>query len=374
MKYAAAANGCEAAQSEKTTPGTYSWRKYEGLDNTPEYICRFLTRARHGSAFQNPRWHLLNEEKAERYITIAALQGGDPVFASLIRKTWVPGTRYFAGIVQRGPVFEDIQTAVGLWDVYESQLVQSGLCVIEIQPFWRREAARELKDHLEGRGYQYSHNGGHTESLALDLTPSEEIIFSRLTSSRRRQIRKAVKIGIEVRSASNREEMEKFWELYRDMCQSKNIGFMPRKAFESIRRFSDQSPSDCACLLGWLNGELVGGNIVLRHSGIAEYTSGAGSIKINNGVPKTDLIHWESILWAKKQGAAVYDLGGFKSDAEEGSHIWGINRFKLEFTKNRIELLEPMQKVFNNPATRIFKVLKTMKRTVFKCFPLRRLG
>jgi peptidoglycan pentaglycine glycine transferase (the first glycine) len=357
--------------AETKPPMSCVWKRYEGLHHTPERIRRFLTAARHGSIFQNPQWHVQLGEKSQRYLVIAALHEGEPVFASLIRKTRVPGTSFFAGNAQRGPVFDNVSTAINLWDEYEAQLLECGICALGIQPFWNRIEAEQLRSFLQTRRYRLLSHGIHTETLTLDLTPPEETIFNSLSSTRRRQIRKAIRIGIEVKPAGTSEEMEKFWQLYREMCLSKGINFAPLKRFEQIRLFSKQFPADCACLLGWLNGTLVGGNIILRHSRIAEYTHGSGSIRIARGVPKTDLIHWESIRWAKRVGSTLYDFGGFKPDAEKGSHLWGINRFKLEFTQNRVELLEPMEKVFNAGPYRIYAGLKRLKRMFLKYLPIR---
>jgi lipid II:glycine glycyltransferase (peptidoglycan interpeptide bridge formation enzyme) len=348
------------------------WQKYDELTTTPDHIDRFLTAARHGSIFQSPRWCLLMEEKPERYIAIAATRRGQPVFASLIRKTRVPGTSIYSGSVQRGPVFDDIELAIDIWKEYEAQLVRSGLCAIELHPFWERSEAQKLKSFLQSRGYvPSSQNISHTETLTIDLTPSEEDIFYSLKGSRRNLIRKAIKIGIQVRPVQNSEEMARFWLIYHDMCLKKGINFWSRKMFERIRRFSIEFPTESICLLGWLNGDLVGGDISLRHSHIAELTRGAGSIKIVNSIPKTDLILWESILWGKRVGATTYDLGGITPNPERGSPEWGVNRFKMEFTQTQVSLMEPMEKIFNESLYGIFSSLKRIKKALLRHLPLR---
>ncbi|RJQ68907.1 MAG: peptidoglycan bridge formation glycyltransferase FemA/FemB family protein [Desulfobacteraceae bacterium] len=348
------------------------WQTYEDLQTTPEHIGRFLTSARHGSVFQNPQWYLHTQEKTNQYMIIAALRQDEPVFASLIRKSWVPGTGFHVGTVQRGPVFDDIEQAISLWGAYETQLSRSGLCAIEIQPFWERVQAQKLRSFLQSRGYMVSpQNTSHTETLTLDLRPAEENIFSNLKSSRRNLIRKSMKIGIQVKPVQNSTEMAMFWKMYRDMCRSKGINFRPAALFQGIQRFSSAFPENCACLLGWLNGDLVGGNIILRHSNIAEYARGSGSTRIANRTPKTDLILWESIRWAKRVGATTYDLGGITPNAEKGSPEWGINLFKKGFTSHQVSLLEPMEKIFNANSYGIFNSLKRIKKSLLKHLPIR---
>jgi lipid II:glycine glycyltransferase (peptidoglycan interpeptide bridge formation enzyme) len=354
------------------SPENICWQRYENLQSIPVHVSRFLTSTRHGSTFQNPQWYLCTEDRTDRFMVLAALQRGEPVFASLVMRRWVPGTSFYAGIVPRGPVFDDLELALSIWDDYERQLTLCNLCSIEIHPFWERLQAGKLRSFLIRRGYAFMpENQYHTETLTLDLTPSEEAIFNGLKGSRRNLIRKAMKMGISVRPVRNSEEMRKFWEMYHQMCLNKEIGCWPRKRFESVRRYSQEFPSQCACLIGWLNGDLVGGNIILRHGDIAEVTRGGGSTRCSNGVPKTDLILWESILWAKRAGAKTYDFGGITPDAEKGTPEWGINRFKMEFTRNHVSLLEPMEKVFNANFYGIFSSLKRFKKMVLKRLPIR---
>lgn len=348
------------------------WQTHNDIKTAPESICRFLQSAQHGSIFQSPQWCMHTEENSDRYMIIAALRQARPVFASLIRKSWVPGTSSYFGSVQRGPVFDEIQLAIDIWHEYEMQLIQSGICAIEIHPYWERSQAHRLRRHLQNKGYVLStQNISHTETLILDLSPPEEDLFYSLKSSRRNLIRKAIKIGIRVEPVQNSKEMTEFWQMYRDLCWRKGINYWSYKRFEKIRCFSVEYPDDCICLLGWLNGDLVGGNIILRHSKIVEVARGGGSTRINNSIPKTDLILWESIRWAKRRGATAYDFGGITPNAERGSPEWGINQFKLEFTQKHVSLLKPMEKIFNTKLFRLYNSLRKVKKAVLRHLPMR---
>jgi lipid II:glycine glycyltransferase (peptidoglycan interpeptide bridge formation enzyme) len=352
----------EAPRQSSAAP--VHWMLYGDLTRVPSPVGHYLEDSEHGSVFQYPPWILLTAEKPDRYKVIACLADGMPVFAALLYMSPLPGLYAYKGVIERGPVFEDEARAIALWDDFESQLRKLRLCSLEISPFWERDRIQKLRLHLGSRGYiRCATSVCHTETLIVDLGPSEEEIFKSMKGSRNR-IRKALSMGIQVREAQDEGEVKMFWQMYRDMCQSKELHCGPYRQFEKIWRFSKAYPSDCAYLLGWLGTSLVGGYILLRHGDIVEITRGGGSTSVDPAIPKSELIFWEAIRWAKQTGASVCDLGGVTPDAEEGSAKWNINRFKKKFSDQQISLFEPMIKLFNPRLYDLHCALRRLKRSV----------
>jgi|GEM_PF-2486390 len=342
----------------------FEWCHFEDIHKVSTQVNAFLKHSSHGSILQYPPWHACIADKPERYKVIAALACGLPVFAASVYMSPIPGLRACKASIERGPVFDDERVAIALWDVFEAKLKRWGLCSLEINPFWKREETLELRAYLESRGYTRCRGATcHTETLTVDLKPSEEEIFGSMKGSRNR-IRKAISMGIQVRSAQSKEEMQQFWQMFRDMCQLKGLNCSPSRMFENIWRFSMEHPTDCTCLLGWLENTLIGGYIILRHGNVVEITRGGASTTADAQIPKTDLIFWEAIRWAKGIGAAICDLGGITPDAEQGSASWNVNRFKKKFSDHQISIFEPMIKVFNQRLYGLHDVLKRVKRHV----------
>ena len=44
-----------------------------------------------------------------------------------------------------------------------------------------------------------------------------------------------------------------------------------------------------------------------------------------------NLLYWSIILWAKKSGFKIFDLGGYQLNAKEGNKLYSINRFKMRW-------------------------------------------
>lgn len=342
----------------------FEWYVFEDIHKVSTQVSDFLKHSSHGSILQYPAWNACISDKPERYKVIAALACGQPVFAASVYLSPIPGLHAFKGSIERGPVFDDEGVAIALWNAFETKLKRWRICSLEINPFWKREETLELRTYLESRGYIRCRSATcHTETLTIDLKPAEEEIFGNMKGSRNR-IRKAISMGIQVRSAQSKEEMQLFWQMFRDMCRLKGLNCSSSRLFENIWRFSMEHPADCTCLLGWLENTLIGGYIILRHGNVVEITRGGSSATADAQIPKTDLIFWEAIRWAKGIGAAICDLGGITPDAEQGSANWNVNRFKKKFSDQQISLFEPMIKVFNQRLYGLHDVLKRLKKNV----------
>jgi lipid II:glycine glycyltransferase (peptidoglycan interpeptide bridge formation enzyme) len=349
---------------------TVKWMTYNDLEDIPDGLTSFLIDSRHGSTLQHPKWYLYTQRKTERFFVIAAFDCDRPIFGALVQKSLIPGTPFFAASIERGPVFDDVRLAIALWADFEDRLNRECLCSLQIHPFWERDQAEQLQLFLENRGYVQSLNSlSHVETVTLDLCPSEEEIYNSMKGSRRNMIRKAEKLGVQVDIVKTQSEMKLFWKMYRDMCKAKGLNFWSMETFARVLLFSLDHPGDCVCLIGKLDGEIIGGHIALRHADVVEVTRGGASINPNKGVPKTDLILWESIRWAKRQGARIYDFGGITPGAQQGSPEWGINRFKYDFTSHRVQLFEPMEKVFKSNINNVHGSLKKVKKVVLKYLP-----
>jgi lipid II:glycine glycyltransferase (peptidoglycan interpeptide bridge formation enzyme) len=347
------------------------WHVYRDLKTIPRQVTTYLTESPHGSVFQSPPWVLATHSNPERCVVITAFQGNRLVFAALLEKSKLPGTPYHYGYIHHGPVVDDMDLAVALWPDFEAFYQAEGVCATTIQPQWEQQRAAPLCDYLKRQGYTIStDSGSHADTLCIDLRRSIDDIFRKdLNSMRRGRIRKAIKLGMRTDRVRNDTEMEAFWNMYRTMCNRKKIKFWSADMFRRVYHYSRQHPDNAVCLLGWLNGDLIGGLIVLKHGNIAEFTKGSSTSKPLTGVPKTELLHWEAIHWAKRVGARFYDLGGITPDARKGSQEWGINKFKRGFSKQHMQLFSPMQKVFRPVPFKIFHSLRKAKKSLTLVVP-----
>lgn len=339
------------------------WEIFRNPGEIPQRITEFLSRSKHGSLFQSSEWVDCFIKNRSKYLILAAFMNDKPVFGALVLKSSIPGTKYFVGRVSRGPVFDDIDTAMNLWEEYERKLCSEGMIGLIVNPYWERHENASLEEHLAARGYRPAREiPDHCETLTIDLFRSEEEIFSGFVDAKRRNIRKGLRMGIRAQHVADSREMKLFWKMHNEMCRKKGIRGPSMEEFERIRSFANLNPSYCACILAWLEDTIIGGWIVLRHGTRVVYTWGSATTSQMKGIPKTELAVWKSILWAKETGASIFDLGGITPNAEKGSAALGINRFKRGFSHNEVSLFQPMQRVFHPALLRIHRSLQKTKR------------
>ena len=319
----------------------------------------FLLKQSHGSLFQSPLWSGL-VEKGKAPLVVIARQSDVTVFAAVVERHFIPKTKYFSALVRRGPVFSDSELALSLWPAFEKQLISIGAFRLSVFPYWEREDLQPLEQSLTNQGYTLDNTvTTHQHSATIDLAPElDKILMTSVSSKTRNMIRKGDKLGVVTRLIANEQELEKFWKMHRTTCIKKGSEGPDLAMFMNIWRLSEQHPGSCACVIAELENEMIGGCIILRHGERAVYTWGSSTDIPMKGVPKTELVLWASIAWAKEAGLSLFDLGGITPDAEKGSAAAGINRFKKGFSSHFIELFPAYCKVFNMPVDKIYSLLK----------------
>ncbi len=342
------------------------WDIITNLKNVNKEIADFLSKSPHGSLFQSPQWTGQTDKAGKSFIVCAFKDNRKPIFGALILKSLIPGTRYFVGTIRRGPVFKKIDTALSLWSSFEKQVLDKGVISLIVNPYWEYYESMALKEYLAINGYKLSHElSGHSETLVIDLSKSEEDIFKNSVDSKtRNMIRKGLRMNIKSRPAESLDEIKQFRDLHQKMAQIKNIKGPSLEEFKNIFTFTQENPGEGVCILSWLDHNMVGGCIILRHGCRMVYSWGASTDKRLKGVPKTENALWESILWAKKTGAALFDLGGVKPGAEKKSDFALINSFKMGFSRDRIKLFPTLQKDFKPFLCKSHKLLKIAAKII----------
>lgn len=162
----------------------------------------------------------------------------------------------------------------------------------------------------------------------LDLDKSEDQIFADMRKTTRYEIKKAIKLGVEVRESHN---VEQFLELYHETA--KRQGFVGHKGIkEEFAVFS----KNAQLLLGFHQKKLLAGALILYYGNQAIYHHGASML---SDIPASHLVQWHAIRAAKKRGMKRYNFWGI-APGEALHHPWaGITIFKKGFGGREIRYL-----------------------------------
>jgi len=185
-----------------------------------------------------------------------------------------------------------------------------------------------LGNHL-ANGHQALPN---RQTVVVELEPPAESIWAgQYDSNNRNSIRKALKLGVEVRPASGADDYLRFAALYRQTMAdlgAEDFYFFPDSYFLGLRQLL---PAHHLLLLAWQGPALVAGLILLHHGPHAHYhlsaRDAAARLNANN------LLLHEAILRAKALGCRRMHLGGGASTRPDDP----LMAFKSRFSPHRLD-------------------------------------
>ena len=161
-------------------------------------------------------------------------------------------------------------------------------------------------------------------SYIIDLTQSEEILWSNLHSKHRNVVRNAVKKGVEIRNGI--KYLDAAFELVRDTLKRSRLGFM---GYERFKRFVLDLKGNVKIFIAYYRGVAQGCAVVPFSSHSAYYLYGGSIWGPLSGA--TNLLQWEAMRLFRGLGVKRYDFVGVRIDPERESKQAGLRTFKERF-------------------------------------------
>ena len=286
---------------------------------------RFVAQHHHGSYFQSSQLFQLLDgldefqpilfiSLGERGEVVGSLLGYYQVFGTKIRG-WM--SRRF--VVMGGPLVDDgpmeMQTAYALLSETKSHARKLAI-YIEIRNLFDTMG---LRPAFEKHGFYYTPHLNYL--LKLDDEPA---VMQRLSSSRRRQLKKTVAAGATISEAVNEKEVMTFYGLLRDIYRTRI-----RKPLASPEFFLKFWRTNAGkVFLVKYDGEIMGGIIcpIFNNRIIYEWYVCGRDGEISN-VHSSVVATWAPIEYGLQNGLSHFDfLGAGKPDEP-----YGVREFKARF-------------------------------------------
>ena len=236
--------------------------------------------------------------------------------------------------VRHGPLL--IQNSPSVWkSVFEAitQLAKKEHCwFVRTNPLLAdTDENRRLLGGLGGRPSAIHAMDGEL-CWVLDLDKSEDELLAQMRKTTRYEIRKAMKLGGEVKVGTG-SDLTMFLRLYKET--SFRHGFVPHQGIaQEFETFSGAGQAQL--LLGSYKGEIIAGAIILFYGNQAIYHHGASA---RSPIPVSSLVQWEAIKIAKKRGFGFYNFWGIAPD-DAPHHPWrGISLFKKGFGGHEVRYI-----------------------------------
>lgn len=163
-------------------------------------------------------------------------------------------------------------------------------------------------------------------SYIIDLSQSEEQLFSSFHSKHRNVVRKAQKDGVIIKHGI--EYQKDVIKLMKDTYARQGMTTSLDNNF--LLRLNELGDNVSYWIATNSQGEAQGSAIFLWSKGNSCYYLHGGSSQ-HTSTGAMNLLIWEAIVYMKEQGVKIFDFVGARVNPEPGSKLEGIQRFKERF-------------------------------------------
>ena len=204
---------------------------------------------------------------------------------------------------------------------------------------------------------------GHT----LDITQGEETIFSNFRDSTKRNIKKAVKEGVQTNTYTSVESVREF---YRLNCLTRKEHGLPPQPWSFFKKIYDHIISGNLgfVILASFHNKTIAGAVYFHLGNRAIYKYGA-SDKNYQHLRANNLVMWEAIKWYTKNGYKTFCFGRTEQEnkglmqfkrgwggKEHLIHYYKYDLIKEAFVRDSSKVSGLHNKIFKNMPIPLLKI------------------
>ncbi len=281
----------------------------------------------HSTPFQTPEFYRLIREIPGLSVYACAVEANGKLLALAVTVVFsgrgLKGFFSRSGIIYGGPLVRQ-----GENDALSS-LLEAIHCAIARRTIYLE--TRNYSDYSAVRGLFEKHGWSYIPYLDIRIdTGNREAMYSAISSSRRRQIRRAAGSGAEIKEASSMADVEMFYRILNDHYRKRvRKPLMPIEFFR--RAFSYRFGK---FLLVWYQNRVIGGIYcpLLEHHSIYEFYICGLDQEYRDQYPSV-MATWAAMEYACDNSIEYFDLmGGGPPDKN-----YGVRDFKVRFGGRQVE-------------------------------------
>lgn len=299
-----------------------------------------------GGFLQSWGWGKLKQTLGAKVLRIAEEDARAPFRAQIIEKPLWANKSFF--YCPRGPLGlkDDKKGSAYIEDflkLLSKQAKEENICFLRTELPFESEAPRvDLPSFINKFGF-LSFDKAHQpqDTLIKDISAPTEEILANFDSKTRYNIRLAQRKEVQVKKISKESEFEKFYQLLKELSQSKDFGILAKDHYKRLFQLSNKDKAGDELRVLFLGAyhekDLIGGIFGAYFNDRGYYLHGANDYK-KRSLMGSYLLQWALINELKELGAKEYDLWGvirkenFASKQDYKQDDWyGITRFKEKF-------------------------------------------
>jgi lipid II:glycine glycyltransferase (peptidoglycan interpeptide bridge formation enzyme) len=284
-----------------------------------------------GNVTQTYEWGELRDSLGGDAIRLGALQDGVLQATMLLVVGEAPVLRRPYLYVPRGPVVAD-PGAPGLQALCAAageEAQRRGAFMLKVEPNVPDGDTR-WEGELHQLGFRKNRFATHPRrSWVLDIRPSEEELLAAMKEKWRYNIGLAKRKKVQVREATQPEDIDAFYRLYEETAERDTFFIHPREHYAKILRLYGERDA-AVLLLAEYEDKPIAGLVAVRCGPVTTYMFGASSNMERNRMPN-HLLQWTAIRWAKARGCSLYDFRAIAEVLDPREDLYSLFTYKQGF-------------------------------------------
>lgn len=301
----------------------------------------FVPAARGGHYSQTRDWaKVIAAGKRFDPVYFLARRSREVVGAALLLRTRLALPLPFV-LSERGPVCGDPDDLPDVLLALRRQARRHGVLRLSVMPYWMDGNKALVEDMLQRQGFidRQSFAGRHARTLrlALDRLDANDPFASAALAKARREARRAERAGGSARTGTA-ADMAAFRRLHEDLLRAEGKPLPAAGWYDALAEYFLAGANRGAMFVCELASRIVSAIFITCHGGIATYILGASSGEALR-FPKMILPMAMATVWAKQNGAAVFDFGGIPMIGDPDAKRASIADFKYSFSHEDVALV-----------------------------------
>jgi len=206
------------------------------------------------------------------------------------------------------------------------------------------------------------------QELILPLKKDSQLIsleqlLASMKPKTRYNIRLAGRKGIKVRWSSSQTlagDWQIFYELLQQTAKRNNFKLHPAEHYRNILKILGAGNLANLIIARYQN-QTVAANLITFLGDTAYYLHG-GSVYKNRSLMAPYLLHWQTILEARRRGLKYYNLGGVSLHSNKQTAWAGLTKFKLGFGGQVIKYPATFDLVFDKTSYGLYRLARWARR------------
>ncbi len=284
----------------------------------------------YGSVFQYPQMYEFWNKQPDSSVEVFAVYSNEEKLLALclvvIQHSGLIVKKYFSrrAIVYGGPVFADECDQESVL-AYLLQQIEKSLRSKAIYIEFRNATDYSAYDHVfKQERFDYV----PYQNFKIPLN-EEEVIFSNLTSEKRRQIRRSFREGVEISFVNSDENINGVYKIIYDIYLHK-----VKKPLPSIEFFRNLAKMELGNVVALIFEKKVigGGFLVYDNNTVYDWYRGGMDREYKHQYPST-VAAWAAIQFGLKKKLKEFDFMGAGIKGED----YGVRKFKAQFGGELVE-------------------------------------